>query len=199
VPDRRPKGLKLYSYIVVHDYGFAPNPFHGWCTLAACTPNHMGVKAKKGDWIVGFDGADYGHNLVYAMQIDAMLHFDEYHADSRFRRKIPVRGGDWRNQCGDNLYFRTPKGKWDRVRSPFHLDPELLRKDTKNPFVFISQHFFYFGREATPIPDVFRALVHARQGCKSSHDPAILQRFVDWLERTFKPGTMADPRDAHDA
>ena len=41
--------VKLYSYIVVHDAGLAPNPFYGWCTLAVCTPNHMGVKVTKGD------------------------------------------------------------------------------------------------------------------------------------------------------
>ncbi|MBW2740862.1 MAG: hypothetical protein JRE64_18905 [Deltaproteobacteria bacterium] len=25
---------KLYSYVVDHDYGYAPNPFDGYCTLA---------------------------------------------------------------------------------------------------------------------------------------------------------------------
>jgi hypothetical protein len=187
--------VKIYSYIVVHDYGFAPNPFHGWCTLAACTPNHMGVKAKKDDWIVGFDDAHHGHNLVYAMQIDAVLHFDKYHSDRRFRPKIPAQGGGWPNRCGDNLYFLTPTGKWDRVRSPFHQDPELFRKDTKHPYVFVSRHFFYFGREAIPLPKHFRVLVHARQGCKSRHDPAVVVQFVAWLERAFEPGLMADPRD----
>ena len=27
---------KLFSYVVDHDYGFAPNPFGGFCTLAKC-------------------------------------------------------------------------------------------------------------------------------------------------------------------
>jgi hypothetical protein len=44
----------LYSYIVRQDTGLAPNPFWGWCTLAVCTPNHQGSKAKRGDWVAGF-------------------------------------------------------------------------------------------------------------------------------------------------
>ena len=30
--------MKLYSYIVARDFGFAPNPFYGFCTLATCKP-----------------------------------------------------------------------------------------------------------------------------------------------------------------
>lgn len=30
--------MKLFSYIVTHDAGFAPNPFWGYCTLACCKP-----------------------------------------------------------------------------------------------------------------------------------------------------------------
>ena len=30
--------VKLYSYIVAVDSGFAPNPFHGFCTIATCKP-----------------------------------------------------------------------------------------------------------------------------------------------------------------
>ena len=32
--------MTLYSYIVKHDNGFAPNPFHGFCTLACCKPEY---------------------------------------------------------------------------------------------------------------------------------------------------------------
>ena len=34
---------KGYSYIITRDYGFAPNPFGGVCTLATCKP-----KIRKG-------------------------------------------------------------------------------------------------------------------------------------------------------
>ena len=46
--------MKICTYTVKRDKGFAPNPFYGYCTLAACTPNHMNAKLKEGDYIVGF-------------------------------------------------------------------------------------------------------------------------------------------------
>lgn len=41
--------MRLCSYTVVHGTGFAPNPFGRYCTLAACTPNHQGIKLSQGD------------------------------------------------------------------------------------------------------------------------------------------------------
>ena len=29
---------RVFSYVVVHDTGFSPNPFHGLLTLACCKP-----------------------------------------------------------------------------------------------------------------------------------------------------------------
>ena len=44
--------MKLFSYIITHDIGFAPNPFFGYCTLANCKPV-IRRTSKIGDWIVG--------------------------------------------------------------------------------------------------------------------------------------------------
>lgn len=40
--------MKLFSYVVAREYGFAPNPFFGWCTLATCKPK-IRVTAEVGD------------------------------------------------------------------------------------------------------------------------------------------------------
>jgi len=40
---------ELHSYVVARDYGFAPNPFFGFCTLATCKPRLRSV-AQVGDW-----------------------------------------------------------------------------------------------------------------------------------------------------
>lgn len=52
--------VKLFSYVVAEDRGFAPNPTGGYCTLANCKCRHEGIRwrnivelAKVGDWIVG--------------------------------------------------------------------------------------------------------------------------------------------------
>ena len=67
----------LCTYIVKHDTGLAPNPFWRYCTLAVCTPNHMGV-TPRGDefWIAGFSGKEHGNKLVYAMRVDEFMGFN---------------------------------------------------------------------------------------------------------------------------
>ena len=50
---------KVYMYVVDRDFGFAPNPFHGFCTLATCKPRTRRV-AKVGDWIVGMGEGGLG-------------------------------------------------------------------------------------------------------------------------------------------
>ena len=55
--------MKLYSYIVAHDGGFAPNPFWGYCTLANCKPK-IRQTAKVGDWIVGLSSKPKGNWVI---------------------------------------------------------------------------------------------------------------------------------------
>ena len=45
----------LYIYVVDRDFGFAPNPFHGYCTLATCKPK-IRNGASIGNWIMGIGG-----------------------------------------------------------------------------------------------------------------------------------------------
>ena len=45
--------MKLFSYILARDFGFAPNPFYSICSLATCKPI-IRKKAQIGDWIIGY-------------------------------------------------------------------------------------------------------------------------------------------------
>ncbi len=72
--------MKLYTYIVARDYGFAPNPFHGFCTLATCKPRIRSV-AAVGEWVVGTGAAtkyNYPGRLIYTMQVSELMDFDGY-------------------------------------------------------------------------------------------------------------------------
>lgn len=82
--------MRLCSYVVVCDTGFAPNPFWGLCTLAACTPNHQSLQLKRGDWLLGNSSAKEGHQLIYAMRVSEVLDFDQYYRDPRFEQKKQV-------------------------------------------------------------------------------------------------------------
>ena len=66
--------IRLFSYKMTHDTGFAPNPFGGFMTLATCKPKIRECK-KIGDWIAGFTSGQLNdefvgkEKLVYLMQI----------------------------------------------------------------------------------------------------------------------------------
>jgi thiamine monophosphate kinase len=82
--------VKLYSYVVARDYGFAPNPFFGACTLATCKPM-IRKGAAVGDWVVGTGSKGYGlqGRLVYVMNVSETMNYDEYWSDPRYRNKRP--------------------------------------------------------------------------------------------------------------
>ena len=105
----RPDGPKLYSYVVAHDHGFAPNPYHEYCTLACCKPRIRG-DANIGDYVIGTasiaKGKDDCH-VVYAMRVTEVLSFDQYWSDKRFQIKKPRFDGDEVLHRGDNIYQRT--------------------------------------------------------------------------------------------
>jgi Nucleotide modification associated domain 2 len=50
----------------------------------------MGIKAEKGDWIIGTSPVAQGSKLVYAMQVSERLPFEEYYTDERFAKKSPM-------------------------------------------------------------------------------------------------------------
>src|SRR5712672_36303 len=99
--------MRLYSYVVARDYGFAPNPFMGVCTLATCKPK-IRAKAKIGDWVVGTGVASRKRSgrLVYAMRVSAAMTFNEYWNDPRFQDKKPNMRGSKKQAFGDNIYSK---------------------------------------------------------------------------------------------
>lgn len=110
--------MKLYSYVIPRDYGFAPNPFHGYCTLATCKPITRRV-AQVNDWIAAFDPRHRPteEKLVCLMQVSETLTFDEYWNDPRFKLKRPVFNKSTTRKYGDNIYHHV-NGVW--VQEPSH-------------------------------------------------------------------------------
>lgn len=187
--------MRLCSYTVVYDTGFAPNPFAGYCTPAACTPNHQDIRLRGGDWLVGHANAAAGHGLIYAMEVSESLDFDEYYADPRFASKKPRLDRTWREACGDNIYHRGANGSWFQDVTLFHDNPASRAQDTQHPTVFVAERFFYFGADPRAIPDRFRAIIRDRQGCKCSYPEEIAAGFVAWLTGAYRPGIHSEPRD----
>lgn len=186
--------MRLCTYIIKRDKGLAPNPFWGYCTLALCTPNHMGIKLSAGDWIAGFTEKASGNKLVYCMQVDEVLDLDEYFHDNRFEKKKPKLDGTQRQRVGDNMYWLDDRGEWKRnPEAGSHVKKEHFIKDTRHAIVYIGKKFYYLGRETAIVPGEFNVLPPARQGVKLKHDQRTVREFLIWVENTFEQGVAALP------
>jgi hypothetical protein len=177
--------IKLYSYVVDHDNGFAPNPYYGVCTLAHCKyskgdKRNVVELANVGDWVVGTGGNSLksagNGKLVYAMQVTDKITLKQYYKDPRFEGKKP-RGGSYRHLKGDNL---------------------AKYKHMTKRFVLISKHYFYFGDKAPQIPKRFRLdpahpLEKKGPGFRSKFRPAFVNSLIRWLQRNYETGMIGKP------
>src|SRR5438093_1323152 len=143
--------MKLYSYVVARDFGFAPNPFGEFCTLATCKPG-IRKTAQVGDWVVGTGSTEKGRqgNLVYAMKISDVLTFDEYWNDHSLQYKKPNLCGTTKQMYGDNIYRHLTADHWGQVDSHHsHHDGSQnsanVIRDTKANCVLVATRFAYFG------------------------------------------------------
>lgn len=167
--------FKLFSYVVDHDYGFAPNASGSYCTLVHCKFNASGKRrnivelAQVGNWILGTGGqspSSAGNgNIVYFMRIDEKLPFVKFLADPRFSGRT------------DQRDFGAG-----------------------NTFALISKHFFYFGENAFPIsslPDLLRTMPLEKKGPRYRADlpPEKVQALISWFERHVKRGIHGRPCD----
>jgi hypothetical protein len=148
----------LYVYVVDRDFGFAPNPFHGYCTLATCKPR-IRKGARIGDWVMGVGGRRLRATgkCIFVMNISEICTFQDYWADTRFQIKKPVRNGSPVMMVGDNVYHKNETTR-DWIQEDSHhsntdgsTNMTNLKRDTQSDNVLISNHFFYFGSAAPPV------------------------------------------------
>ena len=195
--------MRLFSYVVARDYGFAPNPFGGTCTLATCKPE-IRQRAAVGDWVAGLtskrDRAVPG--LVYVMRVDETLTFDDYWSDARFQGKKPNRTGSVKQLFGDNIYHRDSSGQWQQRDSHHSLNSGAANQrnidnDTKSNGVLISRHFAYWGSRALAVPQHFVDFdgqsILVNRGYKVNFPANLVAAFVVWFESLGVQGYQAPP------
>lgn len=198
--------MRLYSYVVARDFGFAPNPFYGACTLATCKPD-IRRAAALGDWVVGTGSAvqKRAGYLVYAMRVSEITTFDSYWRDPRFAQKKPNLRGSKKQAFGDNIYHRASEGApWLQADSHHSLadgtaNPRNLANDTKTPNVLIATDFAYFGGQGPVIPAELRDWdghdLCAGRGYKRNFPPALVKVFVAWFRSLGASGCVGAPLD----
>lgn len=183
--------MRLFSYIIVHDSGFAPNPFWGYCTLACCKPS-IRRTADVSDWIVGISPRSRGNRVIYAMEItESPLTYEQYALDRRFGKKIPqIKNREIRRRCGDNIYRPLGFGRFEQLPNPSHGRSEMLH-DLGGENVLVSDHFFYFGSAGVELPDHLRILIGGR-GHKCRFSETTIHEFLEFIHR-HQPGIHAPP------
>ncbi len=189
------QGRRACFYIVTVDDGFAPNPDHGVCTLAVCTPNHQRSTLTAGDYIAGCFRSGLPPRIVYTMKVDQVLTLDGYRKDTRFRAKKPTK----QYPDGDNVYFKDKDGQYRQdPNARYHRDAKHRQQDTHGDRVFIGKDFVYFGRNAVALPKQFVQCLPATQGIKylrEDEQPQLFAEFLKWrLE--LGGGKRGTPRDA---
>lgn len=193
--------VRIYSYVIEHDLGFAPNPFHLICTLAACKPQ-IRRSAQVGDYIIG-TGAKrpniQGH-LSYWMRVDEILTFEQYWDDPRFRLKRPFMRGSYIQRYGDNIYHRDPFTGEIVQEDSFHsksggkMSIENLVRDTgTTDRVLIAAEFAYWGGAGPKIPSALKDFVVANQGHKCRFNADRVQAFLSWLSGMPGRGYLGEP------
>lgn len=182
--------MALYSYVLDHDFGFAPNPFFGVCTLATCKPQ-IRERAAIGDHVMGTGCAKRGRSgrLVYMMRVDGVTDYDAYWADERFTRKRPVLGRGVAHAFGDNIYHRDEDGAWQQANS-FHTFPDGTPNpynrdhDTHSRKVLVGHEFVYFGGQGPEIPADFRNWrgddVCSGRGYRRHFEDGLAEAVIDW-------------------
>lgn len=173
------RGSQIFSYVVDHDYGLAPNPENGLCSLARCkygTPEKANLveKARVDDWVIGTVGKNntkgssniLAGGLLYAMKVTEKITLKEYVARYPYRRDAQFQGG-----CDqENLGGR---------------------------FALLSDIYFYFGNKAISLDDLPQYDAHpiAKKGpgYRRDFDEAYVLKLEAWLLTHYRVGQLGEP------
>ena len=198
--------MRLFSYVVARDYGFAPNPFHGRCTLATCKPRIRNV-AGIGDWVIGTGSSSVQREgrLVYVMRITETMTFNRYWLAEWSQRKKPNFSGSLKQAFGDNIYCQDSTGEWHQANSHHSWrdgspNPHNICRDTSPDKVLISDVYSYWGGSGPDIPARFRNwngcdICKAGTGHKSRFPKDMVEAFVAWFYSLAVTGFRSPPLD----
>jgi hypothetical protein len=200
--------VKLYSYVVARDYGFAPNPFFGVCTLCTCKPRIRSV-AQIGDWVVGTGSKKHKRekHIVYAMRVTTTMTFSQYWTAQQFQRKKPNLQGSKKQAFGDNIYSKDARtNKWCQANSHHSMPDGSPNKsnvvaDTKADRVLISDDFVYWGGTGPRLPQKFlnygpqHVTLCVGRNHKTNFPTEFVKEFVAWIRSLNEKGDVGEPLD----
>ena len=147
--------MKLISYKIKSDKGFAPNPYFGCLTLATCKPAiRRSENTNVGDWIVGWTCASsklYStpvgrEKLVFLAKISKIISIAQYWEEYPQKRPDQNKGLNFPEFYGDNIYKPNSECSFgfEKVDSKFHCKESNKKTDVGGRNVIICNEFYYF-------------------------------------------------------
>lgn len=197
--------MNCFRYKLEHDYGFAPNPFHGILSLATCKGQIRKNKHLQiGDWVIGLGSVAMGNinHLIFAMQLDEKITFDDYWNDPRFQCKKPNINGSLLQLYGDNVYHTDAQTTKIIQENCAHskedgkVNIKHYNRDLDGKYVLLSKNFYYFGTNAPLIPTEYSYIYNVARSIKYLDlmgDDIRIQKFINWIEKKYEKGIHGDP------
>lgn len=190
--------MTVYSYVIKRDYGFAPNPYFGFCSLATCKPS-IRNNAKVGDWVIanGKSTSKCRDSLIYCMQVSKVITYNDYWFGEEFSCKKPDMNSSLKKMFGDNIYHYD-HNDWQQADSHHSLDdgspnPKNIETDTKSDKVLISYNYHYFGKNCFEIPEKYRQELICRKIGHSKPNPELFLEFYKNYLSGLDGGYYDDP------
>lgn len=193
--------MQIFSYIITRDFGFAPNPFPPYCTLATCKPR-IRQTAREGDWVIGLaSGArksDLKSHVIYIMRVEEKLTFNEYWKDTRFIYKSPVMNGSKRQKYGDRVYHSIEDGVYIQEDSHHSLpggiqNEKNYNRDLSSKFVLVSKEYWYFGKNAPLLPCHLDSVASVGRNHIVIKDETVANGLLDWVHSFPELGYLGEP------
>lgn len=192
----------MWSYRLVWDTMFAPNPLFGVLTLATCKPRIRNSRQTiKGVWIAGWtactlhnsaiSGRGIEHRkkedtaLVYLAQVDDILPLEEYwkaFPDKRCNMTVKHDNPQW---YGDNIYHIDSHGQLIQEKNNNGHDEGSIQRDYYlGKRALICRRFYYFtpDNRLTNIPPDFQPLIHGGRG-ESIKMGKLVEQFIEYVEK----------------
>lgn len=208
------KTVRLFSYKMTNDTGFAPNPFHGIITLSCCKPGIRKTK-KVGDWVAGFTSKSLiyqynqflkkhglknyrrfnGEELIFLMQVEKKMSFNEFWKDPDFGCKKP--NNEYLiAKTGDNIYSPNPYSYYEykQIKNPNH-DENSIKRDLSGLYVLASKKFYYFGINSLKLDSSIAPKIPKTQtyyGIRT-HDESQSQVFIEYIQAQYSTGMHGHP------
>ena len=194
--------MKLYSYIITRDYGFAPNPFYGYCTLATCKPI-IRHSANIGDVIVGLGSgakdSPFKNKVIYSMIVKEKMTYDQYWNDCRFWCKRPYMYGSKKQMYGDNIYHTDEKTHIIFQEDSHHslengeTNYENYNRDVPGKYVLVSDEYWYWGGNPVELPIDFIEIANVQRNHIIKDNKEFIEKYLEWLRCFSEQGYINKP------